>query len=84
MGLKIRLEWFDKKTEFLEGKEYSRDLGDDGSMIEALGLMDEAEIYDGGFDVEVDWAPKLQPLFSQKIELGDFDYQVSFRYKRYL
>jgi len=82
MGLKIRLEWFDKKTEFLEGKEYSTDLGDDGSIIEALGLIDEPEIYDGGFDVKADWAMKLQSLFSQKIELAKFDYQVSFRYER--
>ena len=38
MGLKLRLEWFDRKTELLVGKEYSKDLGDDGSVIESLGL----------------------------------------------
>jgi hypothetical protein len=50
MGLKVILDWYDKKTEIAEGKEYSADLGDDGSIIEALGLMDEGRIYDGGFD----------------------------------
>lgn len=35
MGLKLRLEWFDRKTELLVGKEYSKDLGDDGSVIES-------------------------------------------------
>ncbi|MBO0246528.1 cloacin, partial [Vibrio sp. Vb0592] len=31
MGLKLRLTWFDKKTEELKGEEYSKDFGDDGS-----------------------------------------------------
>ncbi|NUU35056.1 colicin E3-like toxin immunity protein [Pseudomonas sp. C2B4] len=81
MGLKVRLNWYDKKTEALEGKEYSADLGDDGSIIDALGLMEELEIYDGGYDVKNDWIPKIQPLFDHKIEPNKFDYQVSFRYR---
>jgi len=37
MGIKVRLNWYDKETEIGVGKEYSVDLGDDGSVIEALG-----------------------------------------------
>ncbi|MHB2247584.1 colicin E3-like toxin immunity protein [Pseudomonas fitomaticsae] len=81
MGLKVRLNWYDKETELAEGKEYSVDLGVDGSIIESLGLLEETEIYDGGFDVRNDWIAKLQPLFNHTIEPAVFDYQVSFRYR---
>jgi hypothetical protein len=81
MGLKIRLNWYDKETEIGVGKEFSVDLGDDGSVIEALGLMSEPEIYDGGFDVLATWIPHLQPLFNHPIDPAVFDYQVSFRYR---
>ncbi|MEJ5061707.1 MULTISPECIES: colicin E3-like toxin immunity protein [unclassified Pseudomonas] len=82
MGLKIRLDWFDKTTEVLEGKEYSADLGDDGSIIEAMGLMDANEIYDGGFNVVDAWIAKLQPLFNHQIDTTTFDYQIAFRYRQ--
>ena len=36
MGLKLRLDWYDKKTKLGEGEEYSNDLGDDLSVITAL------------------------------------------------
>ena len=81
MGLKIRLNWYDKGTELGVGKEYSADLFEDGSVIKALGLMAEPEIYDGGFDVLAIWIPHLQPLFNHQIEPGVFDYQISFRYR---
>jgi len=81
MGLKISLDWYDKKTEVAEGKEYSADLGDDSSTIEALGLMGASNIYDGGFDVQPDWIPKLQPLFTHQIDPTSFDYQICFRYR---
>ncbi|RON53198.1 colicin E3-like toxin immunity protein [Pseudomonas frederiksbergensis] len=82
MGLKVSLDWYDKKTEIASGKEYSADLGDDGSIIDALGLMDAGNIYDGGFDVKADWIQKLQPLFIHRIEPATFDYQISFRYRK--
>jgi hypothetical protein len=66
----------------MEGKEYSADLGDDGTTIEALGLMDEDNIYDGCFDMKVNWIPKLQPLFSHKVDATSFDYQIFFRYRK--
>ena len=82
MGLKVRLNWYDKNTEIGVAKEYSTDLGDDGALIEAFGLMDEPEIYDGGFDVLPAWITDLQPLFNHQIEPAAFDYQVSFRYRQ--
>ncbi|MFY0732135.1 colicin E3-like toxin immunity protein [Pseudomonas sp. NFX15] len=81
MGLKVRLNWYNKASEIAEGKEYSADLGDDGSIIDALGLMEEKEIYDGGFDVLESWVTALQPLFRHQIDINTSDYQVAFRYR---
>ena len=36
MGLKLHINWFDKTTEEFKGGEYSKDFGDDGSVIERL------------------------------------------------
>jgi hypothetical protein len=47
MGLKLRLEWYNKQTESYEGEEYSEDLGDDGSVIEALRIPVENNINNG-------------------------------------
>jgi hypothetical protein len=81
MGLKLRLDWYDKKTEQGEGEEYSNDLGDDLSVITALALEGEPEIYDGGFDVRAGWIPIIQPFFDHPIEPEKFDYQIAFRYR---
>lgn len=81
MGLKLRLEWFDKKTELLVGKEYSKDFGDNGSVIEKLGLPLKYNINNGGFDVEKSWIPLLQSHFENKIELESYWYQISFDYQ---
>jgi hypothetical protein len=81
MGLKVRLDWYDKETELGAGKEYSRDMGDDTSLIVALGLEGEPRMYDGGFDVLGEWIPVLQPFFDHLIDPGQFDYQISFRYR---
>ncbi|EKN6174391.1 cloacin, partial [Yersinia enterocolitica] len=48
MGLKLHLDWFDKKTELCKGEEYSADLQSDGSVIEQLGLQIENNINNGG------------------------------------
>ncbi|WP_285417263.1 colicin E3-like toxin immunity protein [Pseudomonas sp. efr-133-TYG-5] len=82
MGLKLRLNWYEKISEQPVGKEYSADLGDDGSIIEALGLMAESEIYDGGFDVRTDWVSRLQPFFTHKFDESIYDYQIAFRYRK--
>ena len=78
VGLKIRLEWYDKRTEMGEGEELSKDFGDDGSVIEALGIPIENNVNNGGFNVSPDWVSTLQPHFRQTIQLLAYDYQVAF------
>ncbi|WP_268802243.1 colicin E3-like toxin immunity protein [Pseudomonas palleroniana] len=39
MGLKVRLEWFDRTTELLRGTQNSADLGDDYSVISKQGAV---------------------------------------------
>jgi len=81
MGLKLRMDWYDLETEQAEGKEYSKDLLEDLSVITALGLESEPNIYDGGFDVREEWIPILQSVFKHLIDPEQFDHQVSFRYR---
>ena len=81
MGLKIRLEWYDKETELGEGEELSQDLGDDGSVIEAFGMPIENNLNNGGFDVGSQWVSTLQPHFLHIIRLSAFDYQLAFIYR---
>lgn len=82
MGLKINLTWFDKKTEEFIGEEYSRDLGDDDTIIEqTVNPKDENIINNGGFDVVSAWVPYLQEHIKHKIDLNKYDYQVDFAYR---
>jgi hypothetical protein len=81
MGLKVRLNWYDKKTEIGEGREYSKDFGDDASIMDNLGIAPENNINNGGFDIGGDWAAVLQPYFVHTIDLSAYDYQVSFDYR---
>ncbi|SXG98010.1 colicin E3-like toxin immunity protein [Klebsiella variicola] len=81
MGLKLRLEWFNKQTDLLVGKEYSKDFGDDGSVIESLGIPLKDNINNGGFDLEESWIPLLQSHFKNKIETDKNLYQISFDYR---
>ncbi|AZZ74775.1 MULTISPECIES: colicin E3-like toxin immunity protein [Pseudomonas] len=81
MGLRARLEWYDKKTELGEGEELSKDFGDDGSIIESLGIPIENNVNNGGFDVPSQWVNILQPHFRQTIDLSSFDFQVAFVYR---
>ncbi|MCC8376513.1 MULTISPECIES: colicin E3-like toxin immunity protein [Photorhabdus] len=84
MGLKLRLEWFDKQTELGEGCEYSKDFEDNADvMVSGLGISTEDNINNGGFDVESKWVSILQPHFRHQIDLSAYDYQISFDY-RYL
>ncbi len=80
MGLKLRLESFDKSTENLINEEYSRDLRDDGSVIEQLGLPIEDNVNNGVFDVKPQWVTVLQPYFKHPIQYDKYDYQVAFHY----
>lgn len=81
MGLTIGLEWYDKKTEIGEGEELSQDFGDDGSIIEALGMPIKSNINNGGFDVNPHWVSMLQPHFVHSIHMSFYNYQVAFIYR---
>jgi hypothetical protein len=78
---KISLAWYDKETELGERVEWPQDFGDDGSMIEALGMPMENNINNGGFDVIAHWASTLQPHF-HSIRMSSYDYHVAFIKRR--
>lgn len=81
MGLKLKLSWYDKKTEMGVGREYSSDFGDDACVLNALGIAVENNINIGGFDVYQGWAEILQEHFKHILDLSKYDYQVSFEYR---
>ncbi len=81
MGLKLHINWFDKTTEEFKGGEYSKDFGDDGSVIERLGMPLKDNINNGWFDVIAEWVPLLQPYFNHQIDIYDNEYFVSFDYR---
>lgn len=81
MAMKIRLQWFNKQTDNLEANEYSADFEEDDSILNALDLNEEPQIYSGGFDVLPSWIAILQPHFQQAIEPQAFNYQISFHYQ---
>ena len=82
MGLTVELSWYDKKTEFIVEDETSEDFGNDCTIFETLGLSIKKNVNNGCFDVGREWLTTLQPLFEHRIDLNEFDYQVSFNYKR--
>lgn len=81
MGLKVRLRWFDKETEILVEKEYSKDFEDDFLIIDNLGRSVKKDINNGNFDVNTEWVGILQPHFKHVLDLSVYDYQVSFDYR---
>ncbi|KWV80115.1 colicin transporter [Pseudomonas sp. PA-7-1E] len=81
MGLKIRLEWFDRTTERLRGTESSADCGDDYSVISTLGLLSAAEVNNGMFELRREWLSVIQPRFSHEIALSESDYFIAFDYE---
>lgn len=81
MGLKVHIQWFDKKTEDFIDKEYSLDLGDDDTVIIQTVNPKENIINNGWFDVISEWVPYLQKHLKHKIDLGKYDYQVAFAYR---
>ena len=80
MGLKFRIQWFDKFTELGEGGERSSDQGDDLSVIESLELPTKTTINNGCFNVSNEWISILQPYFKHDINLEKYDYTVAFDY----
>ena len=81
MGLILNLTWFDKKNDEFSGEEYSSDFGEDGAVIEKLGLPLKGTVNNGEFDVEEEFVAILQPYFKHKISTADFDYFLSFNYR---
>lgn len=81
MGLKVRLEWFDKTTQLIRGAESSADQGDDYSAVTTLGLSIEEDVNNGIFELRQDWLSNVQPLFSHEIALSESDYFVAFDYE---
>lgn len=81
MGLNVRLAWYDKNTERGKGKEDSKELGGDTSVMDQLKLSVDNDINNGSFDVKIDWLNILQPLFVHRIDLNIHDYQVYFNYR---
>ncbi|ELC6415638.1 cloacin, partial [Enterobacter hormaechei] len=48
MGLRLRLQWYDKETELGEGNEFSSDFGDDAQiMTKDLGLPTKGNVNNG-------------------------------------
>lgn len=81
MGLRIRLNWYDKHNDLGVGREYSDDMGDDASMVELLGLPINESVNNGEFDILIEWLTILQPYFKHKINLTEYCYQVAFDYR---
>ena len=81
MGLKLNLTWFDKINSDFKGEEYSKDFGDDSSVIENLGMPLKDNINNGVFEVKPEWVSLLQPYFKSKIELDKHKTFVSFDYR---
>ncbi|WP_297206696.1 colicin E3-like toxin immunity protein [uncultured Pluralibacter sp.] len=82
MGLRLRLQWFDKFTELGVDKEYSSDFGDDASiMTDGLGIPTKDIVNNGSFELRSNWIKYLQPHFTHNINLSSYDYFVSFDYR---
>lgn len=81
MGLKVRLEWFDRTTEWLSGTEDSADLGDDYSLISKIGLSVEEDVNNGMFELRGEWSSLVQTYFSHEIALSENDYFIAFDYE---
>ncbi|AZE96456.1 hypothetical protein C4J95_4400 [Pseudomonas orientalis] len=78
MGLKVRLEWFDRTTEWLSGTEDSADLGNDYSVISKLGLSVDEDVNNGMFELQREWLSVIQAHFSHEIVLLENDYFIAF------
>jgi hypothetical protein len=81
MGLKLKVNWYDKKSELLVGKEYSKDFGDDDFLIyETISPKEENIINNGIFDLEQEWISQIKNHISHKIDMSKYDYFIAFEY----
>jgi hypothetical protein len=83
MALRIRLEWYDKSTDLGLGEELSNIIEDNDFVFTTLGLTDEYQIFDGGYNVLREWISLLQSYFTHPIDTARHDYQIAFRLPRY-
>ncbi|MCX9152788.1 MULTISPECIES: colicin E3-like toxin immunity protein [Pseudomonas] len=81
MGLKVRLEWFDRTTKWLSGREDSADLGNDYSVISKLGLSVNEDVNNGMFELRQEWLSLIQAYFSHEIVFSESDYFIAFDYE---
>lgn len=82
MGLKLHTQWFDKVSEEIVGDEYSKDFGDNDSLInETIKPNNENIINNGVFDLKNEWIAAIQKHVSHKIDLNKYAYQISFDYR---
>ncbi|MGF6459910.1 colicin E3-like toxin immunity protein [Pseudomonas frederiksbergensis] len=79
MALIIRLEWYDQNTDLGFGEELSSIIEDDDFVFTKLGLTDEYQIFDGGYNVLPEWISLLQSYFKHPIDPAQHDYQIAFR-----
>ncbi|MCU1749345.1 cloacin immunity family protein [Pseudomonas sp. 6D_7.1_Bac1] len=79
MSLKIRLEWYDKVNDLGLGEELSLIIENDESVLASLGLFNEYQIFDGGYNVRPEWISILQSYFNHRINTAAYDYQIAFR-----
>ncbi|MGF6704460.1 hypothetical protein ABIA58_001300 [Pseudomonas frederiksbergensis] len=79
MALRIRLEWYDKSTDLGLGEELSNIIEDNDFVFTTLGLTDEHQIFDGGYNVLPEWISLLQSYFTHPIDTARHDYQIAFR-----
>jgi len=81
MGLKLKVNWYDKKSELLVGQEYSKDFGDDDFLInETISPKEDNIINNGIFDLVNEWVTPLQNHITHKIDMGKYDYFIAFEY----
>ncbi|WP_346826857.1 colicin E3-like toxin immunity protein [Serratia inhibens] len=81
MGLKLKVNWYDKKSELLVGQEYSKDFGDDDFLInETIGPKEDNIINNGIFDLVNEWVTPVQNHITHKIDMGKYDYFIAFEY----
>ncbi|AZE57382.1 hypothetical protein C4K03_5258 [Pseudomonas synxantha] len=81
MGLKVRLEWFDRTTNWIRGTESSADLGNDYSMMSKLGLSVDEDVNNGMFEMRREWLSLMQIHFTHEIALSESDYFIAFDYE---
>ena len=72
-AIDYKIEWFDKKTEFLVGKV---EIDIDMPTMQVILDTDEF-LLGGGFDIKPHHVEQLQSYTNHQIDLNRYDYQVT-------